>query len=629
MKINKKFSCFICLLLSVLMLLPMFASCNPSGNEEGTTAGDQQTTENPTGDETHKDGEGAGETPADSGLTVKMLSQMKIVYAHGSPETITKKADELKALIQSTYGVELVVSSDYLREGSAIYCELPNEILIGETARDEDDVYYSSLGYEDYGYTIADGKIIIGGGNESATVKAVNEFAYDIVLQKKGGDQMFFCSDYKMEYKHNYVASEIKLNGATIKDFQIVYPADGVLYEKQLATYLASNLQYLTGYRVPVVSDETDYADGYEILVGKTNRNGADSLYTTNTEGMNGCIAGSGKFIALYGASAVGNSVAATGLISRIKAGVSGEEKKVDLTISNAEMLQKSGTISNMTYNVYAGDITAQRVERVSEMIIRYMPDVFGVQEANTTWMQKFNEIFSDYYDTVGNGRDGGSAGEHCAIFYSKERFELLETGTKWLSDTPDKVSSVPGSGWIRILTYAKLKDRITDETIVFVNTHLDFGEARDQQVKILFNLLRECGLEDYPVVLTGDMNSRINSGTIKSILSVGFTSANSIAQVVEGLPAIDFIMVTNDCINVSFARVCDETICGGVPSDHPATYAEFTVSMPEGGIDHDFSAPLPSFPEGWLEAERDENDSFGDLNRIPGFAPSSEDESE
>ena len=603
---------FLCILLVLLMLLPCISSCRKTEKEpKVTTAQVTQSTPN-----TPDTPDTPDTPPSVTQFTVDMLSEMKIIYAHGAPEELTEKADELRGLIQDKYGVEVLVASDYLRKGSAIYSEATHEILIGETNRTADDEYYAKIRYEDYGYTTMGGKIIIGGGNLQGTLKALSDFSFNIVLQKKGGDLLFFSPDLAMEYNYNYSASEILLNGTSYLNYRIVYPENGTQFEQQLAIHIASNLEKLTGYRLDIVTDATAYADGYEILIGKTNRNNA--IYATATGDMEGCLASNGKLIAAYGASALGNSVAATALVDRIQAGVSQNSTTVELQIASSEVIRKTETIASMTYNVYAGNVSEERSAQVFEMLWRYMPDVFCLQEASPSWMMKFDRDFIQYYDRVGEGATGGTTGNHVAIFYAKERFELLKTETKWLSETPDEVSQVTGCNWIRNFTYALLKDRITGETTCFVNTHLDFGDARYQQVKILIQLLLEYGLEDYPIVLTGDMNCQYGSKEIQYMLRVGLSSANHIAQVVNGLPEIDYIMVTGDCIQVSYAQVCGETIQGALPSDHPATYAEYTVKIPESGIDHDFREPLPIFPNDWVEIERDENDHLGDLNRVP-----------
>ena len=198
---KKKLYKHLCWVLVLLLLLPCIVACRD--------------TEDKGGEGTIQDGAVQDIPQFVTDFTVEMLSEMKIVYSHGVSEDIAKEADKLKDLIKNVYGVELTVTSDYFREGSAIYCELPNEILIGETNRTADDEYYASIRYEDYGYTTAGGKVIIGGGNTQATVKAVIDFSYNIVTLKKGGDTLFFCPDFAVSHQSGYQSSEILLNGVS------------------------------------------------------------------------------------------------------------------------------------------------------------------------------------------------------------------------------------------------------------------------------------------------------------------------------------------------------------------------------------------------------------------------------
>ena len=208
--------------------------------------------------------------------------------------------------------------------------------------------------------------------------------------------------------------------------------------------------------------------------------------------------------------------------------------------------------------------------------------------------MAVLKDYLSEYYDVVGEGRgDKINGGERCAILYAKDRFELLDTGTKWLSETPDRVSKLERSGFLRIITYALLKDRFTGETTLFVNTHLDSTLINDEQTKIMFRLIRELGYEKYPMVLTGDMNAKIHDRALQIMMANGLKSSNDIADVNDGTPSIDFVMVTDDCIHVSYARLCGKFIGDSRPSDHSPNYSEFTVSTPKDGIHHDYSKEL------------------------------------
>jgi len=140
-------------------------------------------------------------------------------------------------------------------------------------------------------------------------------------------------------------------------------------------------------------------------------------------------------------------------------------------------------TLKAMSFNVWVSSPTAERKLSVLQTILNYMPDTFGVQEASSTWMSYLINQLGDIYAHVGKGRDGGSSGEHSAIFYRKDRFELIETGTKWMSDTPDVVSKVSESSLNRIFTYAILLDKNSNTEIMYVNTHLEHtsAEARNE----------------------------------------------------------------------------------------------------------------------------------------------------
>ena len=50
-------------------------------------------------------------------------------------------------------------------------------------------------------------------------------------------------------------------------------------------------------------------------------------------------------------------------------------------------------------------------------------------------------------YAEVGVGReDGKTQGEYAPLFYKKDRFELLDNNTFWLSQYPDSVASSDGT---------------------------------------------------------------------------------------------------------------------------------------------------------------------------------------
>jgi endonuclease/exonuclease/phosphatase family metal-dependent hydrolase len=175
-----------------------------------------------------------------------------------------------------------------------------------------------------------------------------------------------------------------------------------------------------------------------------------------------------------------------------------------------------------MSYNIRYG--TAQdgenhwdnRKEFLVETIRAFDPDLLGTQE--TLGFQR------DYlagnlagYEVLGVGRDdGGETGEMTALYFKRDRFEKLDGGHFWLSETPDK----PGSkSWdaalTRMVTWVELRDRRQPNAkpLVFFNTHFDHrGEqARLESARLLRRRVAERAGKRR-VIVTGDFNAGENS---------------------------------------------------------------------------------------------------------------------
>jgi len=126
-------------------------------------------------------------------------------------------------------------------------------------------------------------------------------------------------------------------------------------------------------------------------------------------------------------------------------------------------------------------------------------------------------------FNWVGLGRDDGKQlGEYSPIFYNINRFELLDWGCFWLSETP----IVPSIGWdaacIRICTHVKLKDKKNNKEFFVFNTHLDHigAAARTNSVKLILKKIEEVG-GDNAVILAGDFNALPETPELESITRI------------------------------------------------------------------------------------------------------------
>lgn len=108
-------------------------------------------------------------------------------------------------------------------------------------------------------------------------------------------------------------------------------------------------------------------------------------------------------------------------------------------------------SLSVMTFNMrYDNPEDGQnnwrfRRERVAGVIKAQEVDVLGTQELLSNQFNDLSGLLTGYQG-VGVGRlDGAESGEYCAVFFRKDRFTLLDSGTFWLSETPEVVGSL---GW-------------------------------------------------------------------------------------------------------------------------------------------------------------------------------------
>jgi endonuclease/exonuclease/phosphatase family metal-dependent hydrolase len=149
------------------------------------------------------------------------------------------------------------------------------------------------------------------------------------------------------------------------------------------------------------------------------------------------------------------------------------------------------------------------RHDTLLEVIKEDDPLLLGVQEALPIQMDFLQENLTDY-ESIGVGRDDGvRKGEFMAIFYKKDMVDLLDSGTFWLSKTPDK----PSKGWdaacFRTVTWGKFRCKQTGKTFCYANTHLDHVGtiARKEGAKLILRRMNEIADDSAPFFVTGDFN--------------------------------------------------------------------------------------------------------------------------
>ena len=136
--------------------------------------------------------------------------------------------------------------------------------------------------------------------------------------------------------------------------------------------------------------------------------------------------------------------------------------------------------------------------------------DIFGTQECFIHQLKDLKQAMPGY-DYIGVGRDDGKEkGEHSAIFYRKDKFDVVEKGDFWLSETPEK----PSKGWDaalpRVCSWGHFKCKDTGFEFLYFNLHMDHvgKQARVESAFLVQQKMKELGRgKDLPAILTGDFN--------------------------------------------------------------------------------------------------------------------------
>lgn len=248
---------------------------------------------------------------------------------------------------------------------------------------------------------------------------------------------------------------------------------------------------------------------------------------------------------------------------------------------------QTDGTVRVVSFNLRTADDIYGSVKNrsafVTQALKQYAPDSFGVQEANKRWLGYLDGELSEKYARVGEGRDSSKNTEYSCVYYLKDKYNLLDSGTIWLSETPDKPGSKSfASSFPRICTWAVLENKETGTVYTHINTHLDhlLECTRQKQAEVLLKKVDELSQRGQ-VVLTGDFNTSENSKTYNAVSSVLDDTRLTAVSTESGKTfhnygrgdlfhdsAIDFIFVTKGTEVASY-HIMDNMANGMYLSDH------------------------------------------------------------
>lgn len=223
-------------------------------------------------------------------------------------------------------------------------------------------------------------------------------------------------------------------------------------------------------------------------------------------------------------------------------------------------------------------------------------PDVICFQEMSVEQLRDLRSAFPafEWFGTVDEPRGRNPMN---SILYRGDAFTETSAGSYWLSETPHVTGSKSwDSDCIRLASWLRLEHRGSQREFRVINTHLDHVSqlARERQAQVIVE--DACAFpEDYPQILTGDMNCDASNKAIDVFKSGGWQDTYTAVHGTENpghtfhrfvgpdfegeIGKMDWIFAKGS-VEVLDAAVIDDSRDGRYPSDHYFVSADVRLAQ-------------------------------------------------
>lgn len=240
------------------------------------------------------------------------------------------------------------------------------------------------------------------------------------------------------------------------------------------------------------------------------------------------------------------------------------------------------------------------RKDFVLSLIESYDPDLLGVQEALPEMFSYLQENLNKTYEAWGRGRAANGSDEASGLFFKRERWNKLDSGHFWLSETPYIPGSfLPNVSFPRMVSWVKLFNKLDNNIYFYFNTHYAYEneEVRFRETEIFIEQIKNITqLQDLTkgkkIIISGDFNAMPREICIKLWTNSTVTNLRDTIDAIIQFPwvdygtfhawtgkangtRIDYVLVSDDFELINY-EIIHETRNGRYPSDHFPIIAEF-----------------------------------------------------
>lgn len=232
------------------------------------------------------------------------------------------------------------------------------------------------------------------------------------------------------------------------------------------------------------------------------------------------------------------------------------------------------------------GNSVCERAPRLAEITGKYDADIIGFQEFTVPWEKEIEKYYLDKYEMFNLYRSKSEL-EGAPILWKKGKFELLDKGNFWLSDTPE----VESRGWDelyncwRMCEYVILKHIESGKVFTYMNTHYGFGDnGQVASSKLIYEYSKK--ISSNPTFITGDFNMRPTSKgyaeMVKHFTDVNGATVNDRRTTYHGYGTVDNEHIdycfVDDKIKPVSLKIIDETVDSKYPTDHYGLFIELEI---------------------------------------------------
>lgn len=232
------------------------------------------------------------------------------------------------------------------------------------------------------------------------------------------------------------------------------------------------------------------------------------------------------------------------------------------------------------------GNSVCERAPRLAKITEKYDADIIGFQEYTVIWEKEIEKYYLDKYEMFNLYRSKSEL-EGAPILWKKDKFELLDKGNFWLSDTPE----VESRGWDelyncwRMCEYVILKHIESGKVFTYMNTHYGFGDnGQVASSKLIYEYSKK--ISSNPTFITGDFNMRPDSlgyaEMVKHFTDVNGATVNDRRTTYHGYGTVDNEHIDycfiDDKIKPVSLKIIDDLVDGKYPTDHYGLFIELEI---------------------------------------------------